>query len=56
MIPTHTKISVDDYGAKRRFEGKNQRQSSPYIKQYLKRVTKQINSADYIIAHCPLIV
>ena len=50
----YKKISVDDYGAKERavLEGKNQRQSSPYIKQYLKRVTKQINSADYIIAHC----
>lgn len=50
----YKKISVDDYGAKERavFEGKNQRQSSPYIKQYLKRVTKEINSADYIIAHC----
>ena len=51
---SYKKISVDDYGAKERavLEGKNQRQSSPYIKQYLKRVTKQINSADYIIAHC----
>ena len=50
----YKKISVDDYGAKERavLEGKNQRQSSPYIKQYLKRVTKEINSADYIIAHC----
>ena len=49
----YKKISVDDYGAKERavLEGKNQRQSSPYIKQYLKRVTKEINSADYIIAH-----
>lgn len=50
----YKKISVDDYGAKERavLEGKNQRQSSPYIKQYLKRETKEINSADYIIAHC----
>ena len=50
----YKKISVDDYGAKERavLEGKNQRQSSPYIKQYLKRVTKEINSSDYIIAHC----
>jgi len=50
----YKKISVDDYGAKERavLEGKNQRQSSPYIKQYLKRVSKEINSADYIIAHC----
>ena len=50
----YKKISVDDYGAKERavLEGKNQRQSSPYIKQYLKRVSREINSADYIIAHC----
>ena len=50
----YKKISVDDYGAKERavLEGKNQRQSSPYIKQYLKRVGREINSADYIIAHC----
>ena len=51
---SYKKISVDDYGAKERavLEGKNQRQSSPYIKQYLKRVGREINSADYIIAHC----
>ena len=50
----YKKVSVDDYGAKERavLEGKNQRQSSPYIKQYLNRIKKELNSADYIIAHC----
>ena len=50
----YKKISVDDYGAKERavVEGKSPKQSSMYIKQYLNRISKELNSADYIIAHC----
>ena len=50
----YKKISVDDYGAKERavIEGKSPKQSSMYIKQYLNRISKELNSADYIIAHC----
>ena len=50
----YKKISVDDYGAKERavVEGKSPKQSSMYIKQYLNRISKELNSTDYIIAHC----
>ena len=51
----YKKISIDEYGGKDRalLEGKNQKNSSKYVKNYVNRIKKEIlNSADYIIAHC----
>lgn len=50
----YKKIRVDEFGAKDRAvrEGKSPRQSAVYVKQYLKRVQKELSESDYIIAHC----
>ena len=51
----YKKVSIDEYGGKDRalLEGKNQKNSSKYVKNYVNRIKKEIlNSADYIIAHC----